>query len=190
MAGPTPHEGGGAPAPSTVAPSSAAPSVVERGVGAVAWLAAVLSAGLVLVMLAVVGYSVVMRYFLDRPVTWSDELSGYLVVALVMLGAADALLRGEHISVDLLTARAAGRARRGVELWAMLCVLAVAGAIVYSGREMVAFSLDFGMYSEGYLEAPMWIPQSFILVGGVLLIAAALARIVTLLRPGRQGGQP
>ena len=50
--------------------------------------AAAVGAGVVVLMMLVVAYSVVNRYILNTPITWTDELSGYLVVALVMLGAA------------------------------------------------------------------------------------------------------
>lgn len=158
------------------------PSPLERAVAAVALAGAGLAALLVLAMLAITSYGVVMRYVLDAPVTWSDELAGYLVVAMVMLGTADALLRGEHISVDLLTDRLRGRARTALAVWGMACVLALAGALGYAGLLTVGFSYDFGMYSEGYLEAPLWIPQCFLLVGAALLALAAAARILGLLR--------
>jgi TRAP-type C4-dicarboxylate transport system permease small subunit len=158
------------------------PSRLERIVGGLALGAAGLAAVLVLAMLAITSYGVLMRYVLDAPVTWSDELAGHLVVAMVMLGTADALLRGEHISVDLLTDRLRGRARTAVAVWGMLCVLALAAALGHAAVLTIGFSYDFGMYSEGYLEAPLWIPQSFLLVGAVLLGLAALARIHGLLR--------
>ena len=76
-------------------------SVLYYLTGSVSKLAAAVAAGVVVLMMLVVSYSVVNRYILNTPITWTDELSGYLVVALVMLGAADALRRGDHISVDL-----------------------------------------------------------------------------------------
>jgi TRAP-type C4-dicarboxylate transport system permease small subunit len=166
-------DGGGQP------PAASTP---ERLVGRVARAGAAAAALLVLATLALVAYAVAMRYLLGAPVTWADELAGYLVVAMVMLGAADALLRGDHIAVDLLTDRLRPAARRLLDAWAMLCVLAVAAAIGWSAWLMVGFSLDFGMYSEGYLEAPMWVPQSLVLLGAGLLLLAGLARLATLLR--------
>jgi TRAP-type C4-dicarboxylate transport system permease small subunit len=61
--------------------------------------------------MALIGYSVVMRYFLNQPIAWVDELAGYLLVGSVMLAAADALLGEEHISVDILVERLSARGR-------------------------------------------------------------------------------
>jgi len=158
------------------------PARFERLVAALAWTGAAIATLLVLVTLVIVGYSVVKRYLLGTPVTWTDELSGYLVVAIVMLGAAEALRRGDHISVDLLTSRAGVRIRRLLDFWSLLSVAAFTAAIIYSAVIMVRFSYEFGIYSTGYLGVPMWIPQAVLLAGAVLLLIVALSGIVILLR--------
>jgi len=38
-----------------------------------------------------------------------------------------------------------------------------------------------GIYSDGYLEAPLWIPQSVMMVGVGLLFVMAVARLIDLL---------
>jgi C4-dicarboxylate transporter DctQ subunit len=157
-------------------------SFLDRAIGALAWFAAVLGAGVVILMMAVVIYSVVNRYVLGTPITWTDELSGYLVVALVMLGAAEALRRGDHISVDLITGWLGPRSRRVVEIWGNVLVLVVAVSLLISGKATIAYSVNFGILSEGYLEVPMWIPQSFLLLGAGLLALVAITNVLRLLR--------
>ncbi len=156
-------------------------SGVERAVRIITVSAAGLSALLVLTVFGVVSYSVFMRYVLGTPVTFSDELTGFIVVAMVALGAGEVLLRGEHFGVDLLTERASARTKWFVELWSMVGVIMVSAAVLYSAVLMVQFSYGFGIYSNGYLGVQMWIPQSFLLIGMVILILAAGARIITLL---------
>jgi len=159
-----------------------APSALDRVIGMISWSAAALGAGVVLLMMTVVGYSVVNRYILGTPITWTDELSGYLVVALVMLGAAEALRRGDHISVDLLTGRLGPRGQRLAAVWGNLMVLVVAIALLISGKATLEYTYNFGILSEGYLEVPMWIPQSFVILGAALLGLVAVANLINLLR--------
>ncbi len=156
-------------------------SGVERAVRWVTLTGAGVASALVLIVFGVVSYSVFMRYVLGTPVTFSDELNGFIVVALVALGAGEVLLRNEHFGVDLLTERAGDRTRWLVEIWGMIGVILVAAAVLYSAVLMVRFSYDFGVYSDGYLGVQMWIPQGFLLIGMIILILAALARIFTLL---------
>jgi len=160
----------------------AAPSVFDRAISYVSWLAAAAGAGVVLLMMAVVAYAVVNRYILGTPITWTDELSGYLVVALVMLGAADTLRRGEHIAVDLITTRLKPRGRRLAAIWGHVMVLVFAAALLYSTKGTLEYSLNFGILSEGYLEAPMWIPQSFLVLGGGLMALVSVAALIRLIK--------
>ena len=140
-------------------------------------LAAAVGAGVVVLMMLVVSYSVVNRYILNTPITWTDELSGYLVVALVMLGAADALRRGDHISVDLITARLAKRGKQLVEIWSCIVVLVFSFVLLISSKKTIEYSVNFEIVSEGYLEVPMWIPQSFLILGGSLVFLVALTKL-------------
>ena len=139
--------------------------------------AAAVGAGVVVLMMLVVAYSVVNRYILNTPITWTDELSGYLVVALVMLGAADALRRGDHISVDLITSRLNKRGKRLVEIWGYIVVLIFSSVLLMSSKHTIGYSLNFEIVSEGYLEVPMWIPQSFLILGGSLVFLVALIKL-------------
>jgi C4-dicarboxylate transporter DctQ subunit len=129
----------------------------------------------------VVGYSVALRYLFNRPQVWTDQLVGYLLVVVVLAGAAEALRRGEHIGVDLITERLSVAARRLAEIWGMAAVVLVSGCLVAAGWEVVSFSYDVGLVSDGYLEVPMWLPQAAVPAGAGLLGIAALNRLLRLL---------
>lgn len=159
-----------------------APSFFTSAVTTLSAFAARISAVLVIAMLAIICYGVVERYFLDTPVTWTDELTGYLVVAIVMFGAAETLLRGDHINVDLLTAQRRGTTKKILDIWGNLAVIVVAATLLIATKATLSYSYNFDILSNGYLELPMWIPQSCMLVGGVLLLLAATARIIDQLR--------
>lgn len=132
--------------------------------------------------LALVVYSVVMRYFLNQPAAWVDELVGYLLVACVMLAAADALLEGEHLAVDLVTERLGARGKRVTLLAGLAAVALSALLLAIEGYDMVAFSRMVGLKSNGYMATPMWIPQLLVPIGAVLMLLAALVAFVLALR--------
>ena len=159
-----------------------ASSVLTKIIEYLALGAGILSAATVIFTLFITGYSVFQRYILDTPLTWTDELSGFLVVAIVMLGAAETLRRGEHISVDLLSSKATGGRKKALGVWGYLATAFVAAVLFVSAWDAVKFSWSIGVYSSGYLEAPLWIPQSLLLIGAGLLFLLSLARAIDLLR--------
>jgi C4-dicarboxylate transporter DctQ subunit len=94
-----------------------------------------------------------------------------------MFGAAETLRRGEHITVDLLTADRQGLIKKIIDIWGNLAIIAVAVVLLISTKATLSYSYNFDILSNGYLEVPMWIPQSSLVVGGVLLLLVALVRI-------------
>jgi TRAP-type C4-dicarboxylate transport system permease small subunit len=139
---------------------------------------AAVGALLIVVVLAVTTVGVFSRYVLARPILGVDEGTGFLVVAIVMLGAAEALRRGDHIRIDLLLDVAGPRLRRMLELWSYAAVLLFAVLLFRTAWHTVTFSHSFGAYSDGYLALPLWIPQSALPVGAVLLGLQALAGLI------------
>lgn len=137
-----------------------------------------IGAALIVVVLAVTTVGVFSRYVLSRPILGVDEGTGFLVVAIVMLGAAEALRRGDHIRIDLVLDAAGPRLRRLMELWSYTAVLAFAVLLFRTAWHTVTFSHSFGAYSDGYLAVPLWIPQSALLVGAFLLALQALAGLI------------
>ena len=98
----------------------------------VAWLATLglaLAASALLTSLALIVYSVGMRYFVNQPQAWVDEAVGYLLVASVMLAGAAALRDGEHICVDIVTEKLSSRGRRIIAFAGWLFILLASGWI-------------------------------------------------------------
>src|SRR5438552_5111971 len=148
----------------------------------VAWLATLglaLAAIALLTSLALIVYSVAMRYFVNQPQAWIDEAVGYLLVASVMLAAAAALRDGEHICVDIVTEKLSSRGRRVIAFAGLIAVAVTAALLVFEGYGTVAFSRMVGLRSNGYLALPLWIPQLLIPVGAALLGLAAIAALST-----------
>lgn len=161
-------------------------NAVTRAVRALARLGIALAALTLLASMLCIVYAVVMRYFFNQPPPWVDELVGYLLVAVVMLAAADALLHGEHIAVDILTDRLGPAGRRVVLLLGLVAAAATGVLLLKEGVDMVAFSRMVDLKSNGFLAAPMWIPQILLPIGAALLTLAAIVAFIDAWR-GRPG---
>ncbi len=150
-----------------------ATSFVVRIFGAV-------SAALLLVVFAVVIYAVAQRYFFGRPLLWGDETTGWLLIAMILFGAAEAYRQNDHIAMDIVSSRVKGRGAILLRALFDLAVFAVAVVIAVSAWEAIAFARSFGSYTTGNFPIPSWIPQTPLLIGSVLLALMALARLGAL----------
>lgn len=140
-----------------------------------------LSMLMIVVVLILTTVGVVARYVVGQPLEGVDEASGYLVVAMVMVGAAEALRTGHHISIDLVVDLVGRRGRRWFDAWANLTVLIFAVLLFKTGWRTALFSYEFDAYSSGQLELPLWIPQAALPVGAALLGLTAVARLIQAL---------
>lgn len=148
--------------------------------GALSQAAIAASAAAVLASLALVTWAVAMRYGFNRPPAWVDDTVGFLLVGIVMLGAAQTLRRGEHIGVDLLTSRLSPRARRWADAWAAIAALAASLVLVVNGWNTAMFSRSLGIVAEGNVEIPVFWVQLLLPLGGLMMALVALEALARL----------
>lgn len=161
-----------------------ASSLFARLLLALSRIGGAVSALLIVVVLAVVTYAIFQRYVMHTPLLWGDELIGYLLVAIVMFGAADALRGNNHIAIDLLTRRAGPKLGHVLRIWFDLAVFGFAVILGWSTWQSIEFAYQFGSYSPGYIEIATWVPQVPMLIGSVLLGLVALARMFATFKRG------
>ncbi|MCC7049206.1 MAG: TRAP transporter small permease [Alphaproteobacteria bacterium] len=151
-------------------------------------VATALAAVAVLACFVLVCWAVGARYFFNRPLTWSDEVTGWLVVAMVMLAVADAQRRGENIGVDLLLERTRGRVRRALVALGVAMVAVCAAMILVHGIEMVQFSRMLDLRSNTLGAVGVWVVQLLVPIGAALLLVVALAQLVVVAAGGTPEG--
>lgn len=89
---------------------------------------------------------VVARYVFHRPLVWSDELASIVFLWLVMLGAAVAFRRNEHMRMTALAATASPEKRAFLDLFATVASLAFLLIIAWPAYEY--------MQEEAFITAP------------------------------------
>jgi TRAP-type C4-dicarboxylate transport system permease small subunit len=93
-------------------------------------------------MFACVLAQVVFRYFLDSPLTWSDELARYLFVWCAFLGWVIAARRRSHLAITTVQARLSARGRAALAAFAALAAAAFAAILCYYGVRIAARNVD------------------------------------------------
>jgi len=133
------------------------------------------------VLVVAVTANVFGRFLLNRSLASSDELSRFLFVWVIFLGAALAHLHREHIAVDLFVKRLPPSLARPVAVLQELLIGIVLVALLISARQV--FLVDSGV--SPLLRVPLsWIDASVPLCALVMLLIT-VHRIGLALRPGR-----
>jgi TRAP-type transport system small permease protein len=107
------------------------------------------------VMTCIVFVSVVFRYVLNSPLTWTEELASLLFAWLTFVGAFVGFRTRSHISIDTLVIFLPPALRRGIARLVDVCVLLLMGVFVWQGLSLTVttWSLEFPAMeiSRGYL---------------------------------------
>jgi TRAP-type mannitol/chloroaromatic compound transport system permease small subunit len=114
----------------------------------------------------------------------ADEIGGYLNVAVVYLGLAYTLKEGGFIRVELLYQKLTGAARVAANWVILVASFAFVVATLIAMTRSVLYVYDQGIRSTDFTQTPLFLPQSLILIGLLLLalqlFAFALERARTL----------
>jgi TRAP-type C4-dicarboxylate transport system permease small subunit len=148
---------------------------------AAAWLAALMMIGvLVMVVIGIVGRQ------LDFYVPGTDAYAGYLMAGSGFLALAHTFRRNEHIRVTLLLQSLTGGARRGLEIWALVVAVLLAGVLAFYSARLAWQSHLFHDISTSNDATPLWIPQLSMAAGTLILLIALLDDLVLELRGRRR----
>lgn len=145
--------------------------------------AAFLAALCLVAILFVIAAQVAARWA-GIPFHGSNEYAGYFMASASFLAFAHTLNRGAHIRVGLLLS-ALGEWRFWGELWSLVIASAAATYLAWYAVQLVYWSWRLNDVSQGQDVTPLWIAQTPMAVGAVILAVCLIDNLVTLLIKGR-----
>lgn len=129
----------------------------------------ILLAGLgILAITLLVSFDVLMRYFLNEPQLFVDELSSFLLVAVVFLGTGPTFYKSGHIRVDLITSRLKPKTQSRLRVITLFLGIALLGVIIYETMVSTVAAFQTGRASA-VMVYPLWTAMLFIPLGLILM---------------------
>ena len=144
-------------------------------------LSGLLAVVLLLLMVAVMSISIIMRQF-GGLLSGSEDIATFSMVGLAFLGLPSVYRAGLHVRVETVITRLSARAQKWLNITSVAVGIAVCLVLIYFSAVLVSDSWRYGDTSYGLLPIPLWIPQLPIPVGLVLLALALLDDLVRLMR--------
>ncbi|MCP4411899.1 MAG: TRAP transporter small permease, partial [Gammaproteobacteria bacterium] len=116
------------------------------------------------------------------PSSYTEELAGFLLIWIGLLGASYALYTKAHLGIDILTTRLQGTKRQGAEILIYSIVMLFAlFVLVIGGIRLVILT-----YTLKQISPAMGIPIAYVYLvlpfTGILMIYYAIAFIVNAIR--------
>jgi TRAP-type C4-dicarboxylate transport system permease small subunit len=110
------------------------------------------------------------------------DFTGFFLVAASFFALAFTLREGGHIRVTLFLQHLSPRVRRFFEFWCITLAMAVSVYFTWYVGLLVLESFNYNDLSSGMVPVPIWIPQSAMLAGLIVLSIALADELFGLLR--------
>ena len=116
----------------------------------------------------VLGANIAMRYLLNQPLNWSNTISRYAYIYIVLLGTAVSYIDGQHASIDFIYNAAPKR----LKIWFNLCHYLV---MMFLSAVLIIVGIKHSI-SMWHVSAPIlpWLPV------GIVYLSVPLCAVVML----------
>lgn len=156
---------------------------MSKALGAICATISVLLFCLMLGMVVIMNSLVVTRYVFSWSPSWTEEVTRYAMVWMVMLGAGVLALFEDHITLYLFNEKLGPRSRAIVNTLIRLLIAGVSGLVAWTGFKF-AFSMS-NILAPGS-QMSMMVPTIAVPIGATLISVFSLLLIWNDLR--RRGG--
>jgi TRAP-type C4-dicarboxylate transport system permease small subunit len=140
-----------------------------------------ISGASLLVLIAVTFMGVIMRYFLNNPFMWGEEVQLWCFVWIVFFGASAAFRTGGHVAIDVLVDLFPRQVKKVIEVFVYILVMAVLLYLLIHGTSLINQLASTGR-TTNILKVNYSVVYSALPIGCVLMmISHTVATVYSLL---------
>ncbi|MFW5755464.1 MAG: TRAP transporter small permease [Tangfeifania sp.] len=114
-------------------------------------------------------WQVFSRYILNSPSSYTDELAGYLLIWVGMLGAAYVAGRREHLAIDLLVQRSSPKRKFKLEMTISVLIILFSVFVLIIGGSSLVYTRFLLSVKSSALGLPLGFVYLVLPVSGILI---------------------
>ena len=131
---------------------------------------------------------VLVRFVLNLPLAWVEEISLYSMVWLCYFGCSLAIKKREHLKMEIITNFLRPKAKKVFDLISLVLFFAFAVFVLYHVTLLTADILQRGQVTA-VLEIPKWIPYAGVPVAFLLMLIRMIQDFVRTISEMKELGQ-
>ena len=114
-------------------------------------------------------WQVFSRYILSSPSSFTDELAGFLLIWVGLLGAAYVAGRSEHLAIDILLQKLEPKNKRRLQIMIHIIILIFGFFVMTVGGGWLVYSRFLLDVRSAALEIPLGYVYTVIPISGILI---------------------
>ncbi len=131
-------------------------------------------------------WQVASRYIMQSPSSFTDELAGYLLIWVGLLGAAYVAGRREHLAIDILLQRSKPETRYRLEIVITLLIILFAISVLVVGGSWLSYSRFYLSVTSAALGLPLGFVYLVLPISGLLIAYFDIDHLMGLLKQNRK----
>jgi len=124
-------------------------------------------------------WQVASRFIVGHPSSFTDELAGYLLIWVGLLGAAYVSGQREHLAIDLISRKMSEKNQRKLQIFINVLIVCFAMVVLIIGGTNLVYITFYLNQISSALQIPVGYVYLAIPISGVFIIYYAVADIIT-----------
>lgn len=127
-------------------------------------------------------WQVASRYILSSPSSFTDELAGFLLIWVGLLGAAYVAGKNEHLAIDLLIQRSGPKRKKRLQISISILIILFGLFVMVIGGSWLVFTRLLLDVKSAALELPLGIVYFVVPISGLLIVYYNTDNLIKTLR--------
>jgi TRAP-type C4-dicarboxylate transport system permease small subunit len=131
-------------------------------------------------------WQVASRYIMKSPSSYTDELAGYLLIWVGLLGAAYVAGKREHLAIDLLIQRSSPKRKFKLEMIISAVIIIFAITVLIIGGSWLVYTRFYLSVRSSALGMPLGIVYLVLPVSGILIAYFDIDNMFNMVKANRK----
>jgi len=133
-----------------------------------------------------VTWQVASRYILNSPSSFTDELAGYLLIWVGLLGAAYVAGKREHLAIDLLLQKSSPKRKFILEMIISIFIIIFAVTVLILGGSWLVYTRFYLSVKSSALGLPLGVVYLVLPVCGILITYFDIDNMFKMIKANRK----
>lgn len=131
-------------------------------------------------------WQVTSRYVMNSPSSFTDELAGFLLIWVGLLGAAYVAGKREHLAIDLLIQRSSPERKFKLEMIISVFIILFAITVLIVGGSWLAYTRFYLSVKSAALGLPLGYVYLVLPISGVLIAYFDIDNMIKMVKANRK----
>lgn len=154
---------------------------VVKVINILIWISGWIAFAAVIGVIGLTGFEIICRWIFGFSTRASEELTGYMLVAVTFFGLSYTFLKNGHLTVGVLFDRLSRRWKRIFSIFNGFISIIFCFLLTFFSTKLVIQTIDYNSHSASTLYVPLVIPTILIPIGTGIMALAILARTIKLI---------